>query len=130
MALATLGVSLGPIFAGLGVIGILVGLAVKDSLKNLAASTLILIHRPYDVDDRVHVVGMGDSAMALVVKPWVCTEHYWPTFWELNRIIKLRLDKEGIEIPFPQRVVTLQSNEGQLDTKTRAASVEGPKNKT
>jgi len=57
VALATLGVTLGPIFAGLGVIGILVGLAVQDSLGNLAARAMILLYRSYDVDDCVKVAG-------------------------------------------------------------------------
>lgn len=45
--------------------------------------------------------------VAIVNKPWVRTEDYWTTRWDLNRAIKNRLDAEGIEIPFPQRVVTL-----------------------
>ncbi|MFT5122484.1 MAG: small conductance mechanosensitive channel [Kiritimatiellia bacterium] len=193
-ALAFVGVSLGPILAGLGVLGLVVGLAIQDSLGNLAAGTMILLYRPYDVDDHirvngvdglvkrmnllatsittfdnqsvvvpngriwgdtiinytahrvrrvdvkvtfsyhedpdrvqsvlldvlekhedvldnpapvVHVAGFEDSAMAMMVKPWVRTENYWSVYWDLNRVIKKRFDAEGIEIPFPQRVVTL-----------------------
>lgn len=193
-ALAFAGVSLGPLLAGLGVLGIVAGLAVQDSLSNLAAGAMILIYRPYDVDDHVrvssaeglvkrmnllattistldnqsvvvpngriwgdtivnytahrvrrvdlkvsvayaedsdrvqsvlmdvlknhelvlnkpepvvHVAALEASAVAMMAKPWVKTQDYWKAYWDLTRVIKKRFDAEGIEIPFPQRVVTL-----------------------
>ena len=57
IALSALGVSLGPMLAGLGVAGIIVGFAIQDSLANLAAGWMILLYRPYDVDDHVRVAG-------------------------------------------------------------------------
>lgn len=194
IALALTGVSLGPLFAGIGVAGILVGLAVQDSLRNLAAGAMILVYRPYDVDDyvktssaeglvkrmnllattiatfdnqslivpngriwgdtiinysvnrvrrvdtevgvaysadpervvsvlmeliceldyvlakpepAVHIVGMQESSVSVVVKPWVRTEDYWRARFDLPLQIKKQLDANGIEIPFPQRVVTI-----------------------
>ena len=196
ISLATLGVSIGPIIAGLGVLGIIVGLAIQDTLKDFAAGAMILVHRPYDIDDRikckgadgivkkmnffattiltfdnqklivpngqiwgdtivnytankarrvdvtvsvaydtdldkvhsvlmqvltqhdsvlekpepeVHMTSMADSAIVFVLKPWVKIEEYWPTLWDLNVKVKKQLDQEGIEIPFPQRVITLKS---------------------
>ena len=32
---------------------------------------------------------------------------YWTVFWDITREVKLRFDKEGISIPFPQRDVHL-----------------------
>ena len=194
LAIGAIGVSLGPVLAGLGVLGIIVGLAVQDSLGNLAAGAMILIYRPYDVDDlisvdgaeglvkrmnllattivtfdnqsvaipngriwgntiinhtahrvrrvdikvgvtyredpdrviavledlvqsldyvldkpkpAVHVADMEESSVAFMIKPWVRTEDYWTARWDLPRQVKKRFDAEGIEIPFPQRVVTL-----------------------
>ena len=40
-----------------------------------------------------------------VVRPWVKTEDYWPTYWDLMRAVKDRFDAEGITIPFPQHDV-------------------------
>ncbi|MEM9254609.1 MAG: mechanosensitive ion channel family protein [Pseudomonadota bacterium] len=57
MALSQLGISLGPMLAGLGVAGFIVGFALQDTLGNFAAGAMILLYRPYDVDDFVEVAG-------------------------------------------------------------------------
>jgi small conductance mechanosensitive channel len=57
MALSQVGISLGPMLAGLGVAGFVVGFALQDTLGNFAAGGMILIYRPYDVDDFVEVTG-------------------------------------------------------------------------
>lgn len=46
IALASIGVSLGPLLAGIGVLSLLVGLAVQDALANLAAGVMILLYAP------------------------------------------------------------------------------------
>ncbi len=56
LALAQLGVELGPLLAGLGVAGFIIGFATQDTLSNLAAGLMLLIHRPFDVG---HVVEAG-----------------------------------------------------------------------
>ena len=56
--LAQLGLSLGPLLAGFGVVGFILGFAMQDSLSNLAAGMMILINRPYDVGDMVDIGGV------------------------------------------------------------------------
>jgi small conductance mechanosensitive channel len=58
VALSQLGISLGPLLAGLGVIGFIIGFALQDSLGNFAAGVMILLYRPYDVGDLVDVGGV------------------------------------------------------------------------
>lgn len=55
IALSTLGISLGPMLAGLGIVSIIVGLALQESLGNLAAGGMILITRPYDLNDHIRL---------------------------------------------------------------------------
>lgn len=43
--------------------------------------------------------------MNLVCRPWVKTDDYLTTRWELIKAVKLRFDAEGITIPFPQQDV-------------------------
>jgi len=194
MALSQIGISLAPMLAGLGVAGFIIGFALQDSLGNFAAGAMILIYRPYDVDDFVEVTGasglvkkmnlvsttivtfdnqtlvvpnnkiwgdviknvtaqkvrrvdlvfgigygddiehaervlheivtanekvlkkpepnirlhtLADSSVNFVVRPWTKTEDYWDVYWEITREVKMRFDREGISIPFPQRDVHL-----------------------
>jgi small conductance mechanosensitive channel len=51
------------------------------------------------------VLSYGDSAINLIVRCWVPTADFWPTFFELNEQIKEALDKNQISIPYPQRDV-------------------------
>ncbi len=192
IAISQLGISLGPLLAGLGVVGFIIGFALQDTLSNFASGLMILIYRPFDVGDVVEAGGvngtvshmslvnttfmtfdnqsmvvpnnliwasvitnvtaqrtrrvdltigvsydddikkveailwdiindheavlddpepriklheLGDSSVNFIVRPWVKTDDYWDTYWELTKAIKLRFDKEGISIPYPQRDV-------------------------
>jgi len=196
MALSQLGLSLAPMLAGLGVAGFIVGFALQDSLGNFAAGAMILIYRPFDVNDLVEVPGafglvkkmnlvsttittldnqtlvvpnskiwgdviknvtaqterrvdlefgigydddielaervlteivsgqekvlaepestiklhsLGDSSVNFVVRAWTKTDDYWDVYWDILREVKLRFDREGISIPFPQRDVHVYS---------------------
>jgi small conductance mechanosensitive channel len=196
MALSQLGLSLAPMLAGLGVAGFIVGFALQDSLGNFAAGAMILIYRPFDVNDLVEVPGafglvkkmnlvsttittldnqtlvvpnskiwgdviknvtaqterrvdlefgiaydddielaervlteivsgqekalpepkptiklhsLGDSSVNFVVRVWTKTDDYWDVYWDILREVKLRFDREGISIPFPQRDVHVYS---------------------
>jgi len=198
LALSQLGISIAPMLAGLGVAGFVIGFALQDTLGNFAAGAMILIYRPYDVDDFVEVTGasglvkkmnlvsttittfdnqtlvvpnskiwgnviknvtaqkvrrvdlefgigygddiekaervladvvsshelvlhkpetniklhtLGDSSVNFVVRPWVKTDDYWTVYWDITREVKLRFDREGISIPFPQRDVHLYSEQ-------------------
>ena len=58
IALSQLGISLGPLLAGLGVAGFIVGFALQDTLSNFASGIMILLYRPYDVGDLIDVSGV------------------------------------------------------------------------
>jgi small conductance mechanosensitive channel len=63
-----------------------------------------------DPESVVEVFEMADSAVNLVVRPWVETADYWAVYFDLNRSIKLELERNGLTIPFPQRDIhVLQS---------------------
>jgi small conductance mechanosensitive channel len=68
IAISQLGVSLGPLLAGLGIIGFIIGFALQDSLANFASGMMILVYRPFDVGDTVEAGGVRGkvSHMSLV----------------------------------------------------------------
>ncbi len=192
LAISQLGISLGPLLAGIGIAGFIIGFALQDTLSNFASGIMILLYRPFDVGDVVDAGGvsgkvshmslvsttfmtfdnqklvvpnnkiwgavitnltaqrtrrvdlvfgisydddiekaekvlheivrahdavldepepmirlheLGDSSVNFIVRPWVKTEDYWDTYWDLTKAVKQRFDKEGISIPFPQRDV-------------------------
>ena len=58
VGLWTLGVNPGTLLAGVGVLSVILGLALQDSLGNIAAGIFILLYRPYDVDEIVQAGGV------------------------------------------------------------------------
>ena len=68
IALSQLGIQLGPLLAGLGVAGFIIGFALQDTLSNFASGMMILIYRPFDVGDIIEAGGVTGkvSQMSLV----------------------------------------------------------------
>jgi small conductance mechanosensitive channel len=192
IAISQIGISLGPLLAGLGIVGFIIGFALQGTLSNFASGVMILLYRPFDVGDVVEAGGvlgkvnhmslvnttfmtldnqrlivpnnlvwegvitnitaqrvrridlmfgiaygddigkvekiltdivvaheavldspepvvklheLAESSVNFVVRPWVKTDDYWETYWDITKAVKLRFDEEGISIPFPQRDV-------------------------
>ena len=53
------------------------------------------------------VVSYGDSSIIVRLRLYAKNNVYWGLYWDLMRKTKSVLDEAKIEIPFPQRVVTL-----------------------
>ncbi|GAB6264142.1 small-conductance mechanosensitive channel MscS [Photobacterium sp. CCB-ST2H9] len=96
-------------------IDFLIGVSYKSDLKK----TKEVLKRVVDAESRVlkdpaptiGVVALADSSVNFVVRPWVKTSEYWAVYFDLLQAIKEGLDKEGIEIPFPQMDVHLNKVE-------------------
>lgn len=58
IALSQLGFELGPLLAGFGVAGVIIGFALQDTLSNFASGMMILVYRPYDVGDLINAAGV------------------------------------------------------------------------
>lgn len=83
------------------------------------AKTKALLHDVVSADERVlkdqavtvGVSELADSSVNFVVRPWVKSADYWPTYFDLMQNIKTELDKAGIEIPFPQVSIHMNKEE-------------------
>lgn len=56
-ALGTIGINISALVAGLGLTGFALGFALRDALSNLLAGILVLIYRPFNIDDMINVAG-------------------------------------------------------------------------
>jgi len=63
MVLGQLGVDVGPLVAGLGVTGFILGFAFQESLGNLASGLMIAINQPFKVGDYVIVSGLEGTVL-------------------------------------------------------------------
>jgi small conductance mechanosensitive channel len=68
VALSQMGLEIGPLLAGVGVAGFIVGFALQETLSNFAAGLMILVYHPFDVGDVVEAGGVGGKvdSMSLV----------------------------------------------------------------
>jgi small conductance mechanosensitive channel len=55
MVLSQFGVNITAVLAGLGIAGIAVGLAAKDSIENFISGVIILVDKPFSIGDHVSV---------------------------------------------------------------------------
>jgi small conductance mechanosensitive channel len=69
-------------------------------LRDVVESHELVLRSP-EVMIKLHK--LGDSSVNFIVRPWVRTADYWSVYWDITREVKLRFDREGISIPFPQR---------------------------
>jgi small conductance mechanosensitive channel len=65
MALSVLGVQIGPLMAALGAGGFIVGFALQETLGSFASGLMIMVYRPFDVDDYVEVAGVEGTVKEL-----------------------------------------------------------------
>ncbi len=64
---------------------------------------------------RLHI--LNESSVDFVVRPWVKTDDYWDVYWDITREVKVRFDREGVTIPFPQRELHFHSESSSLPTE-------------
>ena len=55
--LGTLGVNISALVAGLGLTGFALGFALKDALSNTLAGMLIILYKPFDLNDEIEIMG-------------------------------------------------------------------------
>ncbi len=63
----------------------------------------------------IAVSELADSSVNFIVRPWVKKEDYSSVRYALTEAVKLRFDKEGISIPYPQQDVHMHQTNQQKD---------------
>jgi len=67
VALSQLGIEIGPMLAGLGIAGFILGFAMQDSLSNFAAGGMILVYRPFDMGDLIEAAGVRGTVQRMTL---------------------------------------------------------------
>lgn len=85
--------------------GIGYGADINQAMGIIAAE-LDADDRALDHPERTIVVGnLGDSSVDIFVRVWCQGSDYWGLKFDLQKKIKERFDKEGVDIPFPSCTV-------------------------
>lgn len=74
----------------------------REIITNLLESHPLVLKNPAP---QVFVEELGDNSVNLKVRIWAPSTHWYGVYTEMLWKIKVALEKEGIQIPFPQRVV-------------------------
>ncbi|GLQ06705.1 mechanosensitive ion channel family protein [Sneathiella chinensis] len=90
-------------------VDLLMGIAYEDDMDKAIA----IMKNVIAADDRaaqdpapmIAVSELADSSVNFTVRVWCKGSDYWPLKFHLTKSFKEAFDKEGISIPFPQRVV-------------------------
>jgi len=128
VALSQSGVKVGPILAGLGIAGFIVGFALQDTLSNFAAGMMILIYRPFDVGDAVETAGVfGKVVRVSVVSTTIDTfdnqRHIIPNRQVWGNVITNRTARETRRVDlifFTGHDADVEQVEGILDEVVRS----------
>lgn len=107
MSLQNLGIELLPLFAGLGVAGVGVGLAMQGVLSNLSAGLTIIFTRPFRVGEYVALVGVEGQVDTV----------------ELFATTLVHSDRSRVVIPNRKIVGEILHNYGKLRQLDLAVSV-------
>ena len=91
-------------------VDITVGISYGDSLpeglrvlQGLMEKNALILKDPAP---QVLVADLADSSVNLTLRFWVESGNYWTAFWQIKSELKPVLESAGLNIPFPQRVIT------------------------
>lgn len=91
--------------------------AVRTLLIDVARESKRCLDEP---EPRVLFLGYGESGMQLQLSAWSAKEDFVDFRYALAESVKRALDAAGIEVPLPQRVITISRSSGDA---TRAVEV-------
>jgi small conductance mechanosensitive channel len=91
-----------------------IGVGYNSDLKKTQDIVLNILNNVADVKQlpsppECYVMNFGDSAITLSCRCWIPADNWLARTSDIRIAIKAAFDAEGIEIPFPQRVVTTKA---------------------
>lgn len=97
---------------------IVVGVSYSDDIEKGVAALKKLMADTETISDtpapEVLVAELADSSVNLQLRFWSKTSDYWKSYWAIKNALKPVLENAGLNIPFPQRVVTIVNSSPEL----------------
>lgn len=90
---------------------LIIGIAYSSNIQKAREIILGLCAQDENImteegkEAQVVVTELADSSVNLAVRYWASADTFWPTRFKMIEEIKIAFDREGIEIPFPHRVM-------------------------
>jgi small-conductance mechanosensitive channel len=101
-----------------------------DANKAIRIIGALLTANPFVLENpppSVYVDELGDNGVLIMVRIWSPSREWWSVRTEMLQKIRMALENEGIQVPFPQRVVWMQDAAGYARKSTsEALAEEGP----
>ena len=86
-----------------------IGIGYRDNVEDaLRLIREVIEEEPFALknpEPQVFVEKLGESAVELVIRVWAPSTEWYDLRMELLKKIKITLDREGIDIPYPQQVI-------------------------
>ncbi|RKZ49694.1 MAG: mechanosensitive ion channel family protein [Gammaproteobacteria bacterium] len=90
-------------------IDLVFGIGYDDDIKQAKSILADIVKKEKRIlkepETLIAVSELADSSVNFIVRPWVKKEDYSSVRYALTEAVKLRFDKEGISIPYPQQDV-------------------------
>jgi len=86
-----------------------IGIAYSDSV-DLAFQVMqdIVASEPRFLKDpapQVILQSIEESSVRITLRAWATVQEYWDIYWEMNKIVKAKIEAAGLHVPLPQRDV-------------------------
>jgi len=106
-----------------------IGIDYSDDVDKARTVLLELMERDERIlkepEPTVGLLAFGASSIDLFVRGFTKTGDYWGTVFDLQREIKVTFDARGLSFPFPQRTVTIRTEEGLESDPSEAIKAAG-----
>lgn len=106
---------------------VVVGVAYRSDLEHVRATLFQLANRdPFALDEPIPMFNFfefGDSALQIRFSVWTTRENYIQFRTRFREAIKVAFAEAGVEIPFPQRVLSVGLGDGAIPVQIRAESL-------
>jgi small conductance mechanosensitive channel len=88
-----------------------IGIAYSDPVETAFAVMRDIISAEHrflkDPAPQVILQSIEDNSVKITIRAWAEIQDYWNIYWDINKIIKTKIEEAGLHVPLPQRDVRI-----------------------